>query len=112
MEIPGGMLDAKDASSAAGGMRELREETGYEGDQPQIIGQIFPNPAIQSNTCFTLLVRNCRFTQPVEWDHAEDIITRLVPIAELPGLVASGKIRHALVVVALYHFELWQRGAK
>ena len=111
LEIPGGMLDAKDASSAAGGMRELREETGYEGDQPQIIGQIFPNPAIQSNTCFTLLVRNCRLTQKVEWDHGEDIITRLVPIAEIPALVANGKIRHALVVVALYHFDLWQRGA-
>jgi ADP-ribose pyrophosphatase len=111
LEIPGGMLDAKDASSAAGGMRELREETGYEGDQPQIIGQIFPNPAIQSNTCFTLLVRNCRLTQKVEWDHGEDIITRLVPVAEIPSLVASGKIRHALVVVALYHFDLWQRGA-
>ena len=25
-------------------------------------------------------------------------------------LVATGKIRHSLVVVALYHFELWQRG--
>jgi hypothetical protein len=24
--------------------------------------------------------------------------------------VAAGKIRHSLVVVALYFFELWQRG--
>jgi 8-oxo-dGTP pyrophosphatase MutT (NUDIX family) len=110
LEIPGGMLDSADASPALGGARELREETGYEGEQPQIIGQIFPNPAIQSNTCFTLHVRNCQLTHPLEWDHAEDITTRLVPIAEIPGLVASGKIRHALVVVALYHFELWQRG--
>ena len=27
-------------------------------------------------------------------------------------LVASGKIKHSLVVVALYHFDLWQRGLK
>jgi ADP-ribose pyrophosphatase len=110
LEIPGGMMDAKDASPAIAGMRELREETGYEGEQPQIIGRIYPNPAIMSNTCFTLFMQNCRSKHPVEWDHGEDLITRLVPIAEIPGLVASGKIRHSLVVVALYHFELWQRG--
>jgi hypothetical protein len=28
------------------------------------------------------------------------------------GMVAAGKIRHPLVVVALYHFDLWLRGGK
>ena len=111
LEIPGGMLDSRDASPEAGGIRELREETGYSGEQPQIIGNIFPNPAIMSNVCFTLWVQNCKLTHPVEWDHGEDLITRLVPVAEIPKLVATGQIRHSLVVVALYHFELWQRGA-
>ncbi|MDB6019604.1 MAG: hydrolase [Pedosphaera sp.] len=110
LEIPGGMIDAKDASPAAAGERELREETGYAGDQPQIIGQVFPNPAIMSNICYTLLVQNCRLVHPVQWDQGEDLLTRLIPIAEVPKLVATGKIRHSLVVAALYHFELWQRG--
>ena len=43
-------------------------------------------------------------------DHGEDLITRLVPVAEIRGLVAAGQIRHSLVVVALYYFELRQRG--
>lgn len=111
LEIPGGMLDAKDTSPAEGGIRELREETGYEGEQPTIVGQIFPNPAIMSNICYTLWVRNCQLKHPCEWDHGEDLITRLVPIADIPKLVATGQIRHSLVVVALYHFELWERGA-
>jgi hypothetical protein len=34
---------------------------------------------------------------------------RLVPLAEIPGLVSGGTIRHSLVVVALYYFDLWQR---
>jgi len=110
LEIPGGMIDPHDASPAAGGLRELREETGYEGAEPQIIGQIFPNPAIMSNTCFTLWVRDCQLKHPVEWDHGEDLLTRLVPLADIPNLVATGKIRHSLVVVALYHFDLWERG--
>jgi 8-oxo-dGTP pyrophosphatase MutT (NUDIX family) len=109
LEIPGGIIDAKDASPMAAGIRELREETGYEGGQPRMIGKIFPNPAIMSNTCHTLLVENSALKHPVEWDHGEDIITRLVPIADIPGLIATGKIRHSLVVVALYHFDLWQR---
>jgi ADP-ribose pyrophosphatase len=112
LEIPGGIIDAKDASPLAAGIRELREETGYEGEQAQMIGRIFPNPAIMSNTCHTLLVQNSRLKHPLEWDQGEDIITRLVPVADIPKLVASGQIRHSLVVVALYHFELWQRGGR
>jgi len=62
-----------------------------------------------SNTCFTVMVENCRCLHPVQFDHGEDLVTRLVPIAHLPQLVAAGKIKHSLVVVALYYFELWQR---
>ena len=111
LEIPGGMIDPADASPLAGGLRELREETGYEGENPRIIGQIFPNPAIMSNVCYTVLVENCRCLHPLQFDHGEDLITRLVPATEIPHLVAAGKIQHSLVVVALYYFELWQRGA-
>ncbi|HSH93693.1 MAG TPA: NUDIX hydrolase, partial [Roseimicrobium sp.] len=111
LEIPGGVMDAEDASPLITGSRELREETGYTGAPPRMIGQIFPNPAIMSNTCFTVLVDHVQLTHPVEFDSSEDLITRLVPLDEIPGLVASGKIRHSLVVVALYHFDLWTRGA-
>jgi len=110
LEIPGGMIDAKDASPVAAGVRELREETGYEGENARLLGQVSANPAIMSNTCFTALVENCRCVHPVEWDHGEDLITRLVPVAEIPGLIASRTIQHPLVVVALYHFELLLRG--
>jgi ADP-ribose diphosphatase len=110
LEIPGGMIDAKDPSPTAAGVRELREETGYEGEQAEIVGRIYPNPAIMSNTCYTVYVRNCVCKHACEWDHGEDIVTRLIPWAEVPKLVASGKIRHSLVAVALYHFDLWQRG--
>jgi 8-oxo-dGTP pyrophosphatase MutT (NUDIX family) len=112
LEIPGGMVDAGDVSPEATGARELREETGYEGEAPRLIGRIFPNPAIMSNVCFTVLVKNCQFKHAVQFDHGEDLITRLVPVAEVPELVASGKIQHSLVVVALYYYELWQRKVK
>src|SRR4051812_22117227 len=112
LEIPGGMMDAHDTAPELTGQRELREETGYAGDPARIIGDTLPNPAIMSNVCFTVLIENCRCVHPVEFDHAEDILTKLVPVGEIPQLIAAGKIRHSLVTVALYHFELWQRGLK
>ena len=112
LEVPGGIIDPEDANPAVAGVRELREETGYEGEAARLIGQVWPNPAIQSNTCYTVLVENCRCVHELAFDHDEDLATRLVPVAELPGLVAAGRVRHALVVVALYHFVLWQRGLK
>jgi ADP-ribose pyrophosphatase len=112
LEIPGGMMDADDGSPEATGVRELREETGYAGEKVRLIGQILPNPAIMSNVCFTALVENCRCRHPVAFDQGEDLLTRLIPIADIPRLVAEGKIQHSLVVVALYHFDLWQRGLR
>jgi 8-oxo-dGTP pyrophosphatase MutT (NUDIX family) len=112
LEIPGGMIDPEDASPEAAGCRELREETGYEGEGARVISRVFGNPAIMSCTCFTILVENCRLAGPVQFDGSEDLSTRLVPVAEMAGLVASGKIRHPLVIAALYQFELLKRTAK
>jgi len=109
LEIPGGIMDASDASPVATGVRELREETGFEGERARPLGNVFANPAIMNNTCHTVIIENCARKHSVEWDSGEDMVTRLVPIADLPGLVATGKIRHPLVVVALYYFELERR---
>ena len=110
LEIPGGMMDPEDASPVATGVRELREETGYEGEYARSLGVIYANPAIQNNTSHTILIENCQLRHPPELDHGEDLVTRLVPIHDIPALVAQGKIQHSLVVVALYYFDLWQRG--
>ncbi len=107
LEIPGGVMDPADLSPVATGCRELREETGFCGDSAQLVGQVFANPAIMSNKCHTVLVENCQLAGPVQFDSAEDVSTQLVPLSEIPELVASGKIQHSLVVAALYQFELW-----
>ena len=109
IEAPGGMIDPEDSSPLAAGLRELREETGYEGLNARIIGEFFPNPAIQTNVCYTVLVENCRLTSPVKFDQTEDLATRLVPVKQIPELVASGAIRHALVLAALLYFNLARR---
>lgn len=112
LEIPGGMMDISETDPVATAVRELREETGYEGENARILGKIHSNPAILSNITYTVIIENCRLKHKTDWDHGEDLLTRLVPVSEIPRLVADEKIGHSLVVVALYHFELWQRGIK
>jgi 8-oxo-dGTP pyrophosphatase MutT (NUDIX family) len=109
LEAPGGMIDPEDASPLEAGLRELREETGYEGSDAVMIGEFFPNPAIQTNVCYTILVQNCRRVAEVKFDQTEDLQTRLISLDAIPDLVAAGKIRHALVLDALFYFELWRR---
>lgn len=106
LEIPGGVMDPEDASAVETGVRELREETGYEGHDARVIGEIAPNPAIQSNICRTVLIENCELKHATEFDSGEDIRTHLVPIDEIDQMVRTGKVHHSLVVVAFYHYQL------
>jgi 8-oxo-dGTP pyrophosphatase MutT (NUDIX family) len=112
LEIPGGMMDPHETDPVATAVRELREETGYEGENARLLGKIHSNPAILNNTTYTVLIENCRLKHGVDFDSGEDLETLLVPAAEIPRLVADEKIGHSLVVVALYHFDLWQCGIK
>lgn len=112
LEIPGGLMDPHETDPVATAVRELREETGYEGENARMLGRIHSNPAILSNTTYTVLIENCQLKHGVDFDSGEDLITHLVPVADIPKLVADEKIGHSLVVVALYHFDLWQRGIK
>lgn len=112
LEIPGGVMDPHDRSPVETAVRELQEETGYVGENPRLIGSIAPNPAIQGNTCHTVLIENCTPRSELTLDPGEDIHVRLHPASELPRLVAQGRIQHALVAVAIFHFDLWKRGLK
>ena len=112
LEIPGGMMDPHETDPVATAVRELREETGYAGENARLLGRVHSNPAILSNVTYTVLIENCRPQHGVDFDHGEDLETRLVPVAEIPKLVADEKIGHSLVVVALFHFDLWLRGIK
>ncbi len=106
LEIPGGCIDPEDSYPVATGRRELLEETGYAGENGRIIGKVNPNPALQGNTCYTILFENCRKIHDPQLEDTEELSTFTIPLRNLDEMVRQGKISHALVLNALYFFDL------
>ncbi len=105
IEIPGGAIDKTDKDPLASARRELLEETGYSGGKWTRIGQVEPNPAIQSNRCFTYLADGVEFTQEPSFDDNEDIETIPAGMEEAYRMVETGEISHSLVVCALMYAQ-------
>ncbi len=107
LEIPGGVIEPGE-DPLAGAARELREETGYAGDAPILIGRVHPNPAIQDNVCYTYLIDNARRVGELQLDPGEQIAVRAVPLDAIPGFLRDGLITHSLVVAAFHWLALHQ----
>lgn len=100
LEVPGGVIDPGESPEAAA-IRELREETGYEAASVELLSVVEPNPALQNNRCFTYVARGVKLTGATAFDELEDLEVALVPRRDLPALLDSGQVTHALVVSAL-----------
>ena len=111
LEIPDGLVDPGE-SPAEAAARELLEETGYRAGRLASLGSLNPNPALFGNRCHMEVALDCVPAGEIRNSATEWTQVELVPLVELRRLVAAGAIDHALVVAALYAFELWRaRGA-
>jgi 8-oxo-dGTP pyrophosphatase MutT (NUDIX family) len=109
LEIAGGMVDAGESPVAAAA-RELLEETGYAAERWLRLGRIDPNPAILDNSCYSFAALGCRRIREPQFDRREHCALVLEPYERVIELVTSGRICHALVVVALHYESLRRAG--
>ncbi len=105
LEIPGGLVDPGE-SPAEAALREMREETGYAADRCHAIGSVNPNPALFSNQLHLFSAEGVRPVGAIANEGSEETAVELVALDDVPELVRSGKIEHALVVAALYQWRL------
>lgn len=106
LEIPGGLIDPGDSDPLEAAQRELEEETGYRGSSWHRIGVVSPNPALQTNRCYTFLAKGCRPHGRPRPDAEESLDVVEIPFCSLKGLIQKGRIAHALALNGLFWYFL------
>ena len=101
LEIPGGMVDPGEDPQVAA-VRECLEESGYQAGSVASLGVLNPNPALFPNKLHTYVARQCEVIGEIANTSTEHTEVELVPMKDLPGLLQSGAIDHALVAATLW----------
>ncbi len=101
-EMPGGCVDASDASFQDAVARELLEETGYAFSNFESLGTSSANPSTNSNLMHYFLATGGEKVAEQNFDEGEDIEVYLMTIDEVIELVKTNQIIQSMHLDLIY----------
>ena len=99
-ELPGGYIDPGEDGIAAAA-REVEEETGYRPRSLEPILTFQPMTGSADSAHELYLARGADRVGAPLTDEAEEV--RWIPLADLPGLIATGQILGAATIIGAQH---------
>lgn len=100
LELPGGMVDEGETTAEAG-VRELREETGYEAPALEHVGSFDVDASKAANQGHAFLAVDAELLHEPEQHEMETLEVVLVPLMEIAGLIDRGEISGGASVAGL-----------
>jgi len=106
LEIPAGGINP-DESAAEAVSRELQEETGYRPHKLKKLGGFYSAPGYCTEYLHLYLATELAFS-PLQAEDTEGIELVRVPFADIPHLIASGKIYDAKSIAGLLSTSFYE----
>lgn len=102
LEIPAGGIDGGEDAEAAV-IREMQEETGFRPQKLERLGGFYSAPGYVTEYLHLYLATDL-VPGRLHAEDSEEIEVVRVPVAEVPGLIASGKIGDAKSIAGLFTY--------
>ena len=103
LELPAGLIgdDTEGESVEASAARELEEETGWRAGRIEVIGEFASSPGMVSETFTLVRARDLTRVGKGGGVDGEDIVTHLVPSAEVATFISAKRAEGVVMDVKL-----------